>query len=529
MEKLLVLLFMLSALVCQSKEVPSRVTAVIVFQTRAEVTREATVQLTAGTHELVFGGISTAIDVNSIRVNGKGRLTLLGISYRQNYLNQGALPDYLKRLKDRIAELEQTIQQSNNRSGALTTEANLLNNNQQFKGENANLSVAELRDMADYFRTRTLAISNEQLEVKATIDEAEKELQKVKAQLNERSQGYNQSAGEIVINVEAEQASSINIEISYLVSRVGWQATYDIRAQEVGAPLQLTYKAQVFQRTGENWNQVKLTLSTGDPTANMNKPDLNPQYLEIADPLVGYNKNGIQSKKMRSMNNVVYMESAADEEEVLADLEVNTVTQTFYTNYEIAEVYDLPSSNKPVNVAIRDQEIQATYEYQTVPKKRNRVFLVANIKDWGQLVLLPGTMNVFFEGGYVGETQMNPQTTEEELTLSLGYDPGITVKREPIQDLTSRKTIGSNITEAHAYVIEVRNNKKASIDLVVEDQVPVVRDSDIKLEVLETDGAELNENTGLLKWRSQLGPGEQLRKTIRYEVKYPKNKRLSGL
>lgn len=474
------------------------------------------------------------VDPNNIQVRGTGNLVILGISFRQNYLNENELPEDLEKIKNQMEALGLEIKKLNNGIGALESERQLLQANQRIGGNQENLSLEDLKSISTYYRTRIGSISNEILDIQNEVQEKNNELQKLRAHYNDRTSQFRRNSGEIVVNVDAKVATKANLEIIYMVSSAGWRAEYDIRSEDVDEPLQLNYKAIITQNTGENWKNVKLTLSTGNPNAGIIKPELDPQYLDFIGRfpyqnlqevvVTGYGKSNDMRQAAPAMEADEVME-----ESVIEDIAVASETRTMYTNYTVERPYSLASGEKPLNVTIRSQEVDADYEYQSVPKLRNRVFLIAKAKNWGELVLLPGPINIFFEGGYVGKSYMNPNVTSDNLPISLGYDPGITIERKKVTELSSKKTIGTNQKETLVYEIIVRNNKSKPITVKVQDQIPVSRNGDIKVENVELGGASWNETTGVISWNLTLESAKQSKKRFSFDVKYPKGKDVSGL
>ena len=531
MKNLIYLPLLFVAVYC-SAQVKSEIKSVIVYQTRAEISRSASLQLDMGEQELVFGGVSTRIDQNNIQVKGTGNLTILGISYRQNYLNQNQLPDDLQKVKDEIESLEVQIAKEGNSLTGVEAEKKMMEANIRVGGEQENLSSEELSKMADFFHERTVENGNRRLAINAKIKELREQIKKLRAHYNDRTSNFRKNSGEIVVNVDVKSLTKANLSLTYMVSGAGWTAEYDLRAEEVGAPLQFTYKAIINQSTGENWKDVKLTLSTGNPAVSTTKPAMSPQYVDYYSQYDEGLSRIPSSNRMEATGAVSRAAPPMEMEEMevdIADIEVETETKTLYTNYEIERPYSLNSGEKPLTVTVRDQEVEADYEYQAVPKLRNRVFLIAKAKNWGSLVLLQGPMNIFFEGGYVGKSYMNPQTTSESLPISLGYDPGITIERKLLSDVSSKKTIGANRKETYSYEISIRNNKSASIKVKIQDQIPVSKNADIKVDILDLGGALHNEITGEITWEVIVPSANQTKKKFGYEVKYPKGKTVSGL
>lgn len=521
------------------KKVPSKIQSVTVYQTRAEIIRSASSPLTMGRHELVFNGISTSIDPNNIQVRGTGNLIILGISFRQNYLDENKLPTDLQRVKNEMKTLQMGINRKNNSMDGLESERKLLEFNQKIGGNQVSISMEELSRMASFYRTRLTNIANEKLEIRGQIDEIKQELIRLRAHYDDRASQFRKNLGEIVVNVEVKRTTTANITLTYMVSNARWRAEYDLRSEAIGSPLQLSYKAIITQNTGENWKEVKLTLSTGNPAMNTKKPTMNPQYLDFDFPAQNLSQTKVKMMSLDRRSEArgtvsgridsPHATEAMEEEDLFSELGVGIGKKTLYTNYEIKQPYSLNSGNKPLTVTVRNQEVEADYEYQAVPKLRNRVFLIAKAKNWESLVLLPGSMNIFFEGGYVGKSYMNPQTTADELPLSLGYDPEITINRKLLVDISSKKVIGTNQKETYTYEISIRNNKQVEVMVKIQDQIPVTKNTDIKVEVVDIEGASHNQITGEITWKINLKSTKEVKKRFGYEVKYPKNKTIRGL
>jgi uncharacterized protein (TIGR02231 family) len=159
-----------------------------------------------------------------------------------------------------------------------------------------------------------------------------------------------------------------------------------------------------------------------------------------------------------------------------------------------------------------------------VPKLDKDAFLQAQITNWEDLNLLPGPSNIFYEGTYIGQGNLAVRNVKDTLTVSLGRDKSIIVKRDRDTKYRSVRTIGTNVHETFAYTISVRNTRKEKINLIVQDQQPVSNDKDIELEDVETGGSEYDQATGMMKWSLQVNPNETQNLRFGLTVKYPKGK-----
>ncbi len=208
---------------------------------------------------------------------------------------------------------------------------------------------------------------------------------------------------------------------------------------------------------------------------------------------------------------------------------VTTVQTSLNTEFDIALPYTVSSSNKPTLVDIRNYEMKADYQYAVAPKLDQDAFLLARATGWEEFSLLPGEANIFFEGTFVGQSYIDPNTIKDTLSISLGRDKRIVVKREKLKDFTTRKAIGASQRDSYAYEISVRNTKNEPIKIAVEDQVPVSQNSQIEVTVSDVGGAKYTKPTGKLTWELSLQPGETKKVVYKFDVKYPKDKQVSGL
>ncbi|OQP63343.1 TonB-dependent receptor [Niastella vici] len=192
--------------------------------------------------------------------------------------------------------------------------------------------------------------------------------------------------------------------------------------------------------------------------------------------------------------------------------------------FDIDLPYDVPSNGKEQNVNLKDFKIPALYKYYSVPKIDKDAYLLGEVVDWEALNLLPGEANIIFEGTYIGKTTINAESVQDTLNLTLGRDKRVVVTREKLADFSSVKFLGSNKKQTFTYEITIRNNKKEAVQMELRDQYPLSTNKDIEVELLQSDGASVNSETGILTWKPQLAPGEIKKFRVSYSVKYPKDK-----
>lgn len=521
----------------EEKKTDSKITHVTVFLNKAQVSRSVTTKISPGKTNIILTGLTSQLDQQSIQVSGKGNFIIHGISHQQNFLNEFNLPKNVKALRDSVENLNRKISFENSQKEILNREEQMILSNQKIGGVNQNLTAAELKAMSEFYRTRLTDIITTRMKIDERIQKINETIVKVQRQLNEQNELYARNTSEIIVSVSSEMETNVNMEVSYIVANAGWYPVYDLRAVNTKSPVQLNYKANVYQGTGEEWKNVRLKLSTANPSLGGLKPQLYSWYLDFYEPVRAVTtstRSGPRLKKSEAPS-IAYESMDMDmKEEVAIPAEstadyVTTIQTTLNTEFDIALPYTVMSSNKPTLVDVRNHELKADYLYSVSPKLDQDAFLIGRATGWEDFSLLPGEANIFFEGTYVGKTFIDPNAIGDTLNISLGRDKRIAVKREKLKDYTSRKLIGTNRRDAYAFEISVRNAKAEPIKIKVEDHVPVSQNSQIEITVGDTGNAKYNAATGMLVWDLTLNTNESKKVSYKFEVKYPKDKTIANL
>ncbi|MGV3540844.1 MAG: DUF4139 domain-containing protein, partial [Rufibacter sp.] len=488
----------------------TQVKAVTVFLNRAQVTNHGRATVDPGVTELVLEGLPVQLDERSVQVNPTGNVTLLSVRYEQNFLQNAGKTRQLEQLEDSLLSYNGRIRILTDQRDVLQKEEALLQANQNLGGSQTGLTAARLKEVADFYRTRLLAIRKEiqTLDVQlALLRERQNQFNNQLNQTRSRQQANNR----VIVAVQAQARTQVNLEVTYLVMNAGWQPIYDLRASGNQGPVQLQYKANVRQNTGVSWDNVQLTLATTNPAEGAQKPDLFPQQLEIlsSPPVrskVKFTAPVIKKdEEVRELDEVVVTGYGVAVKEAPAPAMstsdfTEAVATTLAAEFKIGIPFSVPSDGKPHTVDIQQHSLTTTYAHTTVPKLDPTAFLVAHLTNWENLKLLPGEANVFLAGTFTGKSYLNPEQTRDTLTLSLGRDQNVVVQRERMKDYQKRSTLGSNIKEQFGYEISLRNTKAQPVTITVEDQVPVSTTSEIEVEEIDANGGSLNKETGKVTW-----------------------------
>lgn len=531
----LFLSFFSSWVVAQEKNqpVPSTITAVTVFRQGAAVTREATVALPAGRTTLSFSGLSAQLDQASIQVEATGNFTILSVTHQVNYLQPAEELQAVEQLKARLADLQEQQKREQASLEVYTEEEGLILANKSIGGQQTGVELEKLEAMAEFYRSRLTQIKLQKLEITGRINGLQEEIRRIEAQLRQAASSTQRNpSSEILVSIDAPRATSSAFQIAYLVRNARWAPQYDLRVTDIGKAATLDWKADVAQQSGESWNNVRLTLSTGNPSESGSRPQLEPWRLYLYQPPPVLQEVVVtkQADVARIAPPPPPPPPAYDEApQTRADLPVVLQQESATTvEFRIETPYTIPTDGKPFVVNIQKSELPLEYEYIAVPKLDKDAFLTGRLPNWEPYHLLSGPVNIFLEGAYVGKSALDVQTGNDTLTFSLGRDKGIVVTRTQPVEYSDRQSLGNKKTERSGWQIDVRNTKSTPVRITLEDQYPLSTTDVIEVTLEEASGATVDPATGALRWTFDLAPGASRRLDFRYAVKYPKKERVIG-
>ncbi len=560
--KKIALLFLFGSFAVQTfagdKEiVKSTLSDVTIYAQGAQLHHKATFNYKVGITEVIVEGISAFIDPKSIQVKANGSIVILDSKYTLYYpqvvqLTEDGIPVKVKKemslLRDSIRLMGYEIQDIEDELSVLNATKSIIISNGVMRSQGrVNDSLNLLKSAVEYYTLKLTELNKKIL----SLNKKKYEKQEKKRQMDERmhdlenyqnqqrpAQQNNSPIPRIVVTIQSKEVGTGKLSLSYVASNAGWTPLYDLRSDATTGKLSLTYKAQVFQNTGLDWNDVKISISTNNPRANKTKPELNPWYID-------YNSYKAEEKsKKRNLDyltqpsavpNAVFnsgfsfSESAINNEDIKAltsDQFTTVVHHLIAAEFKIDLPYTIKSNNDQHMVLIKQTELSTNFKYFAVPKLDAGVYLVAQMTKLDELQLVPAKANIFFDGTYIGETFIDPTQMDDTLNLSLGKDPNIVVKRTLVKKECKDKIISDRIERIFAYSIEAKNNKSSNIELIIQDQLPLTTNADITIEAMEISKGELEERTGLIQWKMTLKPKESKLFDYKFKVKHNKDKQL---
>lgn len=536
------------------------ITRVTVYADRAEVVRTFKGRLEAGEQTLVFDRLPGATRLDQLRVEGRGEFTLLDIRPETVQTKEianaqvRALQDALKAQDLRQQALNQTEARLTFQKSALDK---MLARLTTAGKESANPEMDPLKwaafldfqdkQLAEVDR-QVLALQADREAVRAEVDRLNRELAALRG--NER-----RSRLLAKVNLDVRQAGEVEVHLSYLVRGPSWSPSYDMRADTKAKTLDVTYRAEVRQATGEDWKGVSLRLSTAQPGLQGREPRMDPWFLTKAEPMVfaggltelrqdanGRAREGQMFNDIRPMGNRFSTADANDfqalakqmkaMEQGRAQVQAGGTAATFV----IERPSDILADNKPAQVTVMRESFPAYFRHTCVPKLSPFVFLKTKAVNKTDFTFLPGPTAVFLDGAFVAQANLDLVPSGQDFWTYLGVDQGVSVerkelaRREESSGVFGKKTLRTVFDQ----VFKLKNGKATDIELVLWDQVPASNHEDIKVVFEEpryekdTDNLKMNESK-FLEWRLPLKAGAKQDLPFRFAVERPEDVQVIGL
>jgi len=515
----------------------AKVKSATVYFNAAEISQTTNVNLPLGTSEIVIKNVAVDLNENSVQIGAPASVTVLSVQFTNDYVSEYEVDlksPALKKVKDSIVLVQKELLKVGNAKNSENKTLMLLDRNQQVSGVNSGLNVLELMKMVDYYKAKQTEIAN----TINTLTEKEQKLNETLNRLTHKlevntSNEEKTSSGKLIVQVMNNLAGAVPLDVTYLSNSASWTPFYDLRTENITAPINMMYKAQVVQNTGIDWKKVKLTLSSGIPNQNNQAPNVSPWFLTYQENQ--YQAKPVATSNAETLSEVVVMGYGSQKKKdvigaVSSVSNFTTVSENqLNISFDIDIPYDILSNGKVHSVSLKEIKLPASYKYYAVPKADNDAFLLAEIADYSKYNLLRGEANIIFEGMYVGKTFIEPSQTSDTLSLSMGRDKKVTIKREKVVDQSGTKFLSSKKEQTFTFDITIRNNKKEAVEMLLKDQYPLSSNKDIEIELLQSDNAKVNPETGILTWQLRLKPNENKKIRISYKVRYPKDQLIENL
>jgi uncharacterized protein (TIGR02231 family) len=493
-----------------------------VFFQGAEISRTFSTAVPAGRTELKVSNLSTTVDPASIVITSNS-VKIISIYNELNFEDRFKRNPLLDKIKDSLDLIRDKEQLNELQEQALEEEIKSLLKNSLRIGSAQGMSLDEMDKTSIYLRKKQEEINLLLLQKEKERKWLEQAYQKLKLREQKIRSADSAAATNVYVLIESDVPQKAAFTISYYVKSCGWAPTYNVYSKGIGAPLDMEYRANVLNNSGEDWNKVRLTLLAGNPARSLTLPRMETWVLAYhhkkrSGKVYGYNEAGDEGTL--SGKQIKNGQQALSKAHEVQEIEVEEGEMTF----NIAGMHTIPSSQREYLVDVSRSKLDASYLYQTIPKLDAKAYLIAKVKDWEHLKLIEGNANIFLNDTYMGRTYIDPLGAGDTLELSLGPDPAIQITRVKKKDFSTRKLMGLHLVESFMYEIDVRNLNKNAIFIEIIDQIPIPQQEEIQITLDESKDALYQENIGKLTWKLEIPDAQTAKIKMGYSVKFPRDK-----
>lgn len=534
----------------------SKITSAIVYTDRATVTRQAVVTVPAGSHSVTFEGLPIQMLPDSLRAEGSALAAVKfgAVVYKQIMASEIAGP----RANELNVQLETLEDQQNILKGekeAIESKKVFLKTIGTQAALRTNENIAEINLKPEQWTNaaQTLFTAlNDAITAGVAVDvklrDLDRKIDAVQNELNGLGSGQY-STYTVTVPLESPTSTQLTLDLSYQVTNANWNPIYDARVNTETSKVDLIQYGAVRQSSGEDWNGVKLTLSTAQPQRGTSLPDLTPLWVDLFNPEVyspkavsfGAMSNSAPAAPMAKMaesSDAMMRDQAPMEVEVKKEASFVTADITtggFVSEYKIPGPATITADGTETKVMVGQFETDSTLQVHIKPQISTEAFLVAKAKLKGESPVLPGQISLFRDGAFVGKSSIPLLRPDEEYALFFGADDQVSVKRKVLKD---EKTEGGmilrdNLQERH-FITEIHNLHSKPVVIVVKETTPVGRNDKITAEILksettagyEPDSANIK---GLLRWEFNVPAKAKQDVKLGWKVTWPKDSQISGL
>ena len=528
----------------------SRISAVTVFPSGAEVSRVGVINVQQGQHTLVINDLPAETISDSIRVTARatGGLEIGSVDARKLFVTsteaaradvrRKELEDTLNRLRDRQDDLKAAMQ-------AAQTQKDLITNLAQLPTRPAPAGAGA--QQTDWREVLTV-IGTASTEAQRARSEAKQQLRDLKQQITDTQKELSQLAParqrrtEVKIFVEAAVPLEGDVVVRYQVRNASWTPFYDARLASGGKAikpkLEFIRRATIQQRTGEPWSQVAVTLSTTRPKAGANAPKLNPMT-------VNYRPNPVTvatrapAKERDRFADTIQEQSArgGGRARALAKpvrpvrklrakaKQAQVVNAPFQALYQVPGRLSIPATGEGKRVLIGQETAEPKLVVRTVPKRDAKAYLYAKFVVPEGSPVLRGRVSLFRDGTFVGIGTMPVLASGEDHDLGFGIDDAVRVRHSIEQEKRGETgLISTSSTDNRSYKISVKNLHERAVDVEIEDQVPASKNDEIKVILtgnLQPTRKDIDDRRGVVGWDLNLAPGEERAFSFGYRMTWP--------
>ena len=498
-------------------ETPSRIERALVYQDRVLITRRTgPISLKRGCQEIFFSNLPVSLRDESVRaeVIGGSGIRVIDVEVKLYHLEKVA-EKKLQQLKERLlrSQDEETVIQ--NRIRLIRFRRNYLHGVKKHflsrgSGEKRNsaggrMGPKEYNAMLAYLLQGLGETLNALRLEKKKLRTVHEKIRFLSVQLHQARIARRASAKRklVKVNLDAKSRETVRVEISYINFNVSWKPRYDIRVFRNRKETHFSGYGIVSQNSGEDWKNVALSFSTALPAVQARVPEIKPVYAVLTSGRGGAN---------------------------IASQEENRSSKKSFTKKSGSQIFNaakktnIPADGSPHRTTISRHVFPVTFEYLSIPRLTDHVYLRALGKNVMPHPILSGDLHIFMGNDFMGSAYTENILPGEDFELTLNANEKIRVTRKLEESASeSGGLFSSSRIFTYSYSIKAENYSGESITLNIIDQKPISKSEKLKIKpakysiqpVLET-------KKGVVKWRLRMSPGEKKTITYSFKIEVPK-------
>jgi uncharacterized protein (TIGR02231 family) len=518
-------------LALQAMTVSSQADSVVVYPHQVLVVRTASVSV-SGSGELSFPGLPGALDDNSVRIKAPG-IRVGEVQVMRGYLAEPT-PE-VKRLQQRLEGLQDQLKGMEDEGAVLKAKEEFLNSVKLGAPEIISKELQQGKVATESWRGALAFVGDELMKVKARQVKLAREKDAKQKEVAAAQQEYNDAKAAVENRKEvrfdyAADPGSYEVRLSYVIPNAAqWSPYYELRANPADGKVEVSYFAKLMQRTGEDWDNVKVMLSTTTPVLGATAPEPNPWYLSL-----------IENDRARGgrTRHAAFAPLAAPGDGAMAPVmeekaaEAQPVETGISLQYAIPGRVSLKSGEQAKKLALKQTSLPAEFEYYTLPRTGQQAYLTGKLANTSDFVFLAGDGNTYVGDEYTGTTWLPNIASQESTLVSFGIDERVKVKRELVKSFKSKGGLFSKTEKAQfVYQTTVDNYNPKPVTIKVVEQVPVSQQGEIKVTVTKVEPKFLEQDAdkGTYTWTPTLEPKGKFIIDFEFTVEYPGGRQVQGL
>ncbi|RVU84206.1 mucoidy inhibitor MuiA family protein [Leucothrix sargassi] len=521
----------------------SKISNVTVFPGSAKVSRIATLQVPDGESTLSITDLPMNLVATSLRVSGESdsNIGLGSVSLTRNVTQnvvlekEQALRKQIEALNEERSELSDTVSRANAKLSYI--KAMGAGSNGETGTSYLQLPMDQWQQAWQMLGTATEEAQTTIRQTNAAIKQLDSELQKLQTEL--RDVASNQKSTRVAtLNLNAESAGEITIKLDYMINGAGWAPVYDADINTENGQLSIKTQAEIYQRTGENWVDTNVTLSTL-------RPSQSSQLIELQPWSIDFRNDQLMMSRGAAVTEMAFSADAMEEASVMSKSvasaprrkvqvqQSNLVSADFSAEYVVPSTVTLDTGNEKRRFLLNTQDFESDIVLASTPRLDPRVLLTTSFTYDKETPLLAGVTSLYRDGNYVGSSRISQKQAGEKVRLSFAEDDKVKLSFQPAPDTKRNDGVffGKSKVVERGYQIKINNLHSKAYPIHIFDNIPVASHDDIevKLSGAAPTAQDIDDKKGVMRWERTLKPNSEERLEYGYRVTYPEDKTLQGL